>query len=58
MSQSTALQYDLSEEMAAVSDLSVIVKGRILEAADTIAHMDDGQITKVESEKSAFVTSH
>lgn len=42
MNQSNALQYDLSEEMAAVSDLSVIVKGRILEAADTIAHMDIG----------------
>ncbi len=42
MNQSTALLYDLSEDMAELSDLSVVVKGRILEAADTIAHMDIG----------------
>lgn len=42
MNQSTALQYELSEELAAISDMSIIVKGRILEAADTIAHMDIG----------------
>lgn len=39
MNQSNALQYDYAE-LAEVSDLSIIVKGRILEAADTIAHMD------------------
>jgi hypothetical protein len=41
MNQSNALQYDYAE-LAEVSDMSIIVKGRILEAADTIAHMDIG----------------
>lgn len=40
MNRSNALQYDISELMAEVSDMSLVVKARIIEAADTIAHMD------------------
>lgn len=34
------MQYDLSLHAAAVADVSIVVKARIIEAADTFAHMD------------------
>lgn len=42
MNRSSALQFDLSLHAAAVADASILVKARIVEAADTIAHLDVG----------------
>lgn len=42
MSQSSALRFDItiSEEAAHVADTVMIVRGRFIEAADTMAHLD------------------
>ncbi|UUP19524.1 DUF6362 family protein [Nitratireductor thuwali] len=44
MSRSNVLQFELSIEAAAIADASIIVKARIIEAADTVANMDVGRV--------------
>ena len=42
--RSTALRSELSIEAAAIADASIVVKARLIEAADTMAHVDVGRL--------------
>ncbi|CAI2936052.1 conserved protein of unknown function [Aminobacter niigataensis] len=42
--RSIALPSDLSYEAATIADASIVVKARLIEAADTMAHLDVGRL--------------